>query len=39
MRQHIAGSQMKVVTRAGHYAAWEQPDEMGKILRQFLDEQ
>lgn len=37
MRQHISGSQMKVVPKAGHYAAWEQPEEIGRILRQFLD--
>ncbi|HXW93769.1 MAG TPA: alpha/beta fold hydrolase [Terriglobales bacterium] len=37
MQQHIAGSQMKVVARAGHYSPWEQADEVGKILRQFVD--
>jgi 3-oxoadipate enol-lactonase len=37
MRQNIAGSQMKVIAKAGHYSPWEQPDEMGKLLRQFLD--
>jgi pimeloyl-ACP methyl ester carboxylesterase len=37
MKQHIAGSQMKVVTKAGHYSPWEQPEEVGKLLRQFLD--
>jgi len=37
MQQNIAGSQMKVVPRAGHYAAWEQPEAVGGILRQFLD--
>ena len=37
MRQNIAGSQMKVISRAGHYAVWEQPEEAGRILRQFLD--
>ena len=37
MRQNIAGSQMKVVPKAGHYSAWEQPEEVGKLLRQFLD--
>jgi 3-oxoadipate enol-lactonase len=37
MRQNIPGSQMKVIRRAGHYSPWEQPEEVGKILRQFLD--
>ena len=37
MRKNIAGSQMKVVPKAGHYSAWEQPEEVGKLLRQFLD--
>jgi 3-oxoadipate enol-lactonase len=37
MRQHIAGSQMKVIAKAGHYSPWEQPEEVGKLLRQFLD--
>jgi pimeloyl-ACP methyl ester carboxylesterase len=37
MRQHIAGSQMRVIPKAGHYSPWEQPDEAARILRQFLD--
>jgi len=37
MKQNIAGAQMKVVGKAGHYSPWEQPEEVGKILRQFLD--
>jgi len=37
MRQHIRGSQLRVVAKAGHYAAWEQPGEVTKLLRQFLD--
>jgi 3-oxoadipate enol-lactonase len=37
LKQSIRGSQMKVVAKAGHYAAWEQPEEVGKLLRQFLD--
>jgi len=39
MRQSIAGSQLKVIPKAGHYAPWERPDLVGKVLRQFLDEQ
>ncbi len=37
MRQNISGSQMKVVAKAGHYSPWEQPEEVGRILRQFFD--
>jgi len=37
MRQNIPGSQLKVVPRAGHYAVWEQAEEVGKLVRQFLD--
>ena len=37
MRQHIAGSQLRVIPRAGHYSAWEQPVEAARLLRQFLD--
>ena len=37
MRQNIAGSQLKVIPKAGHYAAWEQPEAVGMVLRQFLD--
>jgi 3-oxoadipate enol-lactonase len=38
MHQHIAGSQLKVIPKAGHYAPWEQPEAAGTVLRQFLDE-
>ena len=38
MRQNIAGSQLKVIPKAGHYAPWEQPKAVGKILRQFVDD-
>ena len=37
MKQHIAGAQMKVIAKAGHYSPWEQPEEVGRIMRQFLD--
>ena len=37
MRRHISGSEMKVIGRAGHYSPWEQPEEVGKLLRQFVD--
>jgi 3-oxoadipate enol-lactonase len=38
MRQNIAGSQLKVIPKAGHYAPWEQPEAVGAILRRFLDD-
>jgi pimeloyl-ACP methyl ester carboxylesterase len=37
MRRNIPGSQMKVIGRAGHYSPWEQPEDVGKLVRQFLD--
>jgi 3-oxoadipate enol-lactonase len=37
MRQHIPGSQLRVIPKAGHYSPWEQPAEVSRILRQFLD--
>ena len=37
MRQHIAGSQLNVIPKAGHYSPWEQPYEATTIIRQFLD--
>jgi len=37
MRQNIAGSQLKVIPKAGHYSPWEQPDAVGTVLRRFLD--
>jgi 3-oxoadipate enol-lactonase len=37
MQQHISGSQLRVIPKAGHYAVWEHPEEATKLLRQFLD--
>jgi 3-oxoadipate enol-lactonase len=37
MRQHINGSQLRVIPKAGHYSPWEQSDAVSKLLRQFLD--
>jgi 3-oxoadipate enol-lactonase len=37
MRQHISGSQLRVIAKAGHYSPWEQPEEVGRLLRQFLE--
>lgn len=39
MQQHIAGSQLRVVASAGHYAALERPAEFGRLLRTFCDAQ
>lgn len=38
MRQNIAGAQLKMIPKAGHYAPWEQPELVGRTLRQFLDD-
>jgi pimeloyl-ACP methyl ester carboxylesterase len=37
MKQNIGGSAMRVISKAGHYSPWEQPEEVGKLLRNFLD--
>jgi len=37
MKQNIRGSEMKVIAKAGHYSPWEQPNEVGPLLRRFLD--
>jgi 3-oxoadipate enol-lactonase len=37
MRQHISGSQLRVIPKAGHYSPWEQPEEATRLLRHFLD--
>jgi 3-oxoadipate enol-lactonase len=37
LKQNISGSQLRIVGKAGHYSPWEQPEEVGKLLRQFLD--
>jgi len=37
MRQHISGSQLKVIPKAGHYSPWERSDSVSILLRQFLD--
>jgi len=37
MHRHISGSQMRVVPKTGHYSPWEQPEDVTKLLRQFLD--
>jgi 3-oxoadipate enol-lactonase len=37
MRQHIGGSQLQLLPKAGHYSPFERPEEAGRMLRQFLD--
>lgn len=37
MRQHIVGSQLRVIPKAGHYSPWEQHGEAATIIRQFLE--
>src|SRR5215467_5750499 len=37
MRKKLPDAQLKVVPRGGHFAAFEQPEAVGGILRQFLD--
>src|SRR6185312_15429519 len=37
MHQNISGSELKIVAKAGHYSPWEQPEEVGRMLRLFLD--
>jgi pimeloyl-ACP methyl ester carboxylesterase len=37
LRQHISPSQLQVISKAGHYSPWEQPEQAGKLLRQFLE--
>ena len=38
MKQNISGSQTKVLAKAGHFSAWEQPEEVAGLVRQFLDD-
>lgn len=37
MRRHIRGSRLVVISKAGHYACWEEPAQAGRLLRQFSD--
>jgi 3-oxoadipate enol-lactonase len=37
IRQHIAGSRLQVIPKAGHFSPWERPEEASLVLRQFLD--
>jgi 3-oxoadipate enol-lactonase len=37
MARAIRGAELKIVRRAGHFAAFEQPEEVGRLLRDFLE--
>jgi 3-oxoadipate enol-lactonase len=37
MRQQLPSSELRVVPKAGHYAAWEQSEAVTNLLRTFLD--
>lgn len=37
MHQNIPGSELRVIPKAGHYAPFEQSEQVGALLRQFLD--
>jgi 3-oxoadipate enol-lactonase len=37
MHQHISGSRLRVIPKAGHYSPWEQAEDASKILRGFLE--
>jgi pimeloyl-ACP methyl ester carboxylesterase len=37
MGRGIRGAELKIVARAGHMAAFEQPDEVGRLVREFLE--
>jgi 3-oxoadipate enol-lactonase len=37
IHQRIGGSQFRVIAKAGHYAAMEQPAEFARLLRTFFD--
>jgi 3-oxoadipate enol-lactonase len=37
MARGIRGAELKIVRKAGHFAAFEQPEEVGRIVRDFLE--
>jgi len=37
MRQHMTGSEMRVIPKAGHYSAWERPEDSTALLSNFLE--
>jgi 3-oxoadipate enol-lactonase len=38
MHRQIPGSEVRVISRAGHYTAWERPEEATNLIRHFLDD-
>jgi 3-oxoadipate enol-lactonase len=37
IRRGVRGAEMRVVEKAGHYAAFERPEEVGRILREWVE--
>jgi len=37
MARAMRGAQLKIIARAGHFAAFEQPEEVGRVVRDFLE--
>ena len=37
MQRGIRGSALRRITAAGHYSPWEQPEEVHRVIRQFLE--
>jgi pimeloyl-ACP methyl ester carboxylesterase len=37
MQKGIAGAQLEVIRAAGHYSPFEQPEQVARLMRQFLD--
>ena len=37
IQQHIGAARLSVIPKGGHYAAFENPTEFARVLRQFLD--
>jgi len=37
MSRGMRNAELKIVSRAGHFAAFEQPDEVGRLTREFLE--
>jgi pimeloyl-ACP methyl ester carboxylesterase len=33
----IRGAELKILGRAGHFAAFEQPEDAGRVVREFLE--
>jgi pimeloyl-ACP methyl ester carboxylesterase len=33
----IRGAELKIISKAGHFAAFEQPDEVARVVREFLE--